>query len=151
GDRGGVTGDRVPFDLAAYEARSRRGPCVICAHLTAADPADVHHEVHADERCVVLLNRYPTLLGHTLVAPRRHVVDVTGDRPLFRHLTDLVHDVAEALKQVVPTERDYLLSLGSHQGNAHVHWRVAPRPPGVPCARRPLPALTGAHCAVGAP
>jgi len=26
----------------------------------------------------------------------------------------------------------YLLSLGSHQGNTHVHWHVAPLPPGVP-------------------
>ena len=33
---------------------------------------------------------------------------------------------------VLPTERIYLMSLGSHQGNAHVHWHVVPLPPGVP-------------------
>jgi hypothetical protein len=32
----------------------------------------------------------------------------------------------------VPTERLYVLSLGSRDGNAHVHWHVAPLPPGVP-------------------
>jgi hypothetical protein len=32
----------------------------------------------------------------------------------------------------VPTERLYVLTLGSHQGKAHVHWHVAPLPPGVP-------------------
>lgn len=29
-------------------------------------------------------------------------------------------------------ERVYLLSLGSNQGNAHVHWHIVPLPPGVP-------------------
>ncbi len=132
---------RRPFDLAAYAQRCRSGPCFICAHLAAADPADVHHEVYADEVCVAFLNRYPTLRGYTLVAPRAHVVDVTGDRALFRHLTDVAHDVAEALRQVVPTERVYLLSLGSHQGNAHVHWHVAPLPPGVPYDQQQFHAL----------
>jgi len=51
-------------------------------------------------------------------------------------VTDVVHDVAEALKMILPTERVYLMSLGSHQGNAHVHWHVAPLPPGVPYARQ---------------
>lgn len=136
-----MSGDRRPFDVVAYQRRSREGPCFVCAHLAAADPADVHHEVYADEVCVAFLNRYPTLLGYTLVAPRRHLVDVTGDRALFRHLTDVVHDVAEALKQVVPTERVYLLSLGSHEGNAHVHWHVAPLPPGVAYERQQFHAL----------
>lgn len=136
-----MTAGRKPFDVAAYQQRSRRGPCFICAHLAAADPADVHDEVYADEVCVAFLNRYPTLRGYTLVSPRRHVVDVTGYRLLFRHLTDVVHDVAEALKRVLPTERIYLLSLGSHQGNAHLHWHVAPLPPEVPYERQQFHAL----------
>jgi len=76
------------------------------------------------------------VLGYTIVAPRAHVVDVTCDRELFRRVTDVMHDVAEALKVTVPTERIYLMSLGSHQGNAHVHWHVAPLPPGVPYERQ---------------
>lgn len=32
----------------------------------------------------------------------------------------------------MPTERLYVVSLGSNQGNAHVHWHIAPLPPGVP-------------------
>jgi histidine triad (HIT) family protein/ATP adenylyltransferase len=56
-------------------------------------------------------------------------------------VTDVVHDVAEALNTVLPTERVYLLSLGSHQGNAHVHWHVAPLPPGVPYERQQFHAV----------
>ncbi len=40
--------------------------------------------------------------------------------------------VGLAVAATVPTERMYSLSLGSQQGNAHLHWHVAPLPPGVP-------------------
>jgi hypothetical protein len=36
----------------------------------------------------------------------------------------------------VPTERLYVLSLGSSEGNSHVHWHLAPLPPGVPFERQ---------------
>ena len=32
----------------------------------------------------------------------------------------------------MPSERTYVLSLGSQQGNPHVHWHVVPLPPGTP-------------------
>jgi diadenosine tetraphosphate (Ap4A) HIT family hydrolase len=44
----------------------------------------------------------------------------------------VVHRVARAVAAVVPAERMYCLSPGSQQGNAHLHWHVAPLPPGVP-------------------
>jgi histidine triad (HIT) family protein/ATP adenylyltransferase len=136
------------FDFAAYVERSRRGPCFVCAYL-AGHPDYKHFPVHADEHVVAFLNRYPTLLGYTIVAPRAHVIDVTGDRALFRRVTDVVHDIAEALKAVVPTERIYLMSLGSHQGNAHVHWHVAPLPPGVPYERQQFHAVMAENGILG--
>jgi diadenosine tetraphosphate (Ap4A) HIT family hydrolase len=47
----------------------------------------------------------------------------------------------EELKQVVPTERLYIFSLGSQQGNKHVHWHIAPLPPGIPYEGQQLNAL----------
>jgi diadenosine tetraphosphate (Ap4A) HIT family hydrolase len=123
------------FDLVAHVERSKSGPCFVCAYISG-DPEYEHEPLYADDHVVAFLSRYPTLLGYSIVAPRAHVVDVTGDRRLFRQLTDVVHDIAEALKSTVPTERVYLMSLGSHQGNAHVHWHVAPLPPGVPYERQ---------------
>jgi diadenosine tetraphosphate (Ap4A) HIT family hydrolase len=43
--------------------------------------------------------------------------------------------------RVVPTERLYVLSLGSQQANRHVHWHVAPLPPGVPLDEQQFAAL----------
>jgi hypothetical protein len=41
----------------------------------------------------------------------------------------------------VPTERLYVLSLGSQQGNRHVHWHLAPAPPGLQFEQQQLAAL----------
>jgi len=132
------------MNLAEYAERARGGECFICAHITGAAGAR-HHPIHQNDTCVAFLDRYPTLRGYTLVAPREHVVDVTGDRELFRQVTDVVYDVAEALKRVLPVERVDVMSLGSHQGNAHVHWHVAPLPPGVPYREQQFHALMAEH------
>ena len=53
----------------------------------------------------------------------------------------LVRAVGRALSQTVPTERIYVLSLGSQQGNAHVHWHVVALPPDVPYEQQQFVAL----------
>jgi diadenosine tetraphosphate (Ap4A) HIT family hydrolase len=112
-----VRGDEMAeFDLAIHIQRSRTGPCFVCAY-SGGHPDYEHESLYADNHVVAFLSQYPTLLGYAIVAPRAHVVDVTGDRRLFRQLTEVVQDGAEELKSTVPTERGYLMSLGSHQGN----------------------------------
>jgi len=128
------------FNLAAHVDRSRHGPCFVCAYLDGNSDYK-HEQVYLDDSVVAFLSRYPTLLGYTIVAPRAHIVDVTGNRDLFRRVVDVVYNVAEALKTTLPTERIYLMSLGSHQGNAHVHWHVAPLPPGIPYERQQFHAV----------
>jgi diadenosine tetraphosphate (Ap4A) HIT family hydrolase len=121
--------ERVPFDSADYERRTRGGPCFICA-IAAGEPdyRGATTIIHEDLDVLVFLNRYPTLRGYTLVCPRRHVEHVVGDTSEreYLELQRWVHRVARAVQQVVPTERVYILSLGSQQGNRHVHWHVAP-------------------------
>ena len=50
----------------------------------------------------------------------------------YLQLQRLIYQAAEAIRHVVPTERLYILTPGSQQGNRHVHWHLAPLPPGVP-------------------
>lgn len=40
--------------------------------------------------------------------------------------------VALAIAAPLPTEWMYSMSLGSQQGDADLHWHLAPLPPGVP-------------------
>jgi diadenosine tetraphosphate (Ap4A) HIT family hydrolase len=114
----------------------------VCAIL-AGHPDYPHHRVYEDADTIAFLTRFPTLLGHCIVAPKRHVEDwVHGmSEEEFLGLQRVVRRVAGSVAKVVPTERMYSLSLGSQQGNAHLHWHVAPLPPGVPYDRQQYYAL----------
>jgi diadenosine tetraphosphate (Ap4A) HIT family hydrolase len=127
---------RVDFKAIRKELWGR---CFICEML-AGNPEYQHHVVYEDERAVAFLNRYPSLYGYVLVAPKDHREQVTGDFSLdeYLHLQAVVHRVGEAIRQVVPTERLYVLSLGSQQANRHVHWHLAPIPPGLPFEQQQL-------------
>jgi len=140
---------REAFDLAAYEQRVRAdaaaGRCFICEIVAGA--RDDHLVVHRDDVCIAFLARFATLDGYVLVAPLEHrtgvVADFTEDE--YVEVQRRVHRIGRALSGAVPTERLYVLSLGSMQGNAHVHWHVAALPPGVPYAEQQYAALMAEH------
>jgi diadenosine tetraphosphate (Ap4A) HIT family hydrolase len=52
-----------------------------------------------------------------------------------------VYRLGRAISVAFPTERLYILSLGSNDGVAHVHWHLAPLPPGVAFAEQQFHAL----------
>lgn len=135
---------RIPMDLEAYNRRVQTGPCFICALAEGdAELRAANHVVYEDADVLIFLNRYPTLRGYTLVCPRRHLERVVGDASLDEYLglQRWVHRVGRAVEQELPTERLYLLSLGSQQANRHVHWHVAPLPRGVAYEDQQLAAL----------
>jgi ATP adenylyltransferase len=134
---------RRTIDVADYVRRSQSGLCFVC-ELIAGNPDYRHHVVYEDDATIAFLNKYPALYGYTLVAPREHREHVSGDFTLdeYLELQRVIYRVAEALRRTVPTERVYVLSLGSQQGNRHVHWHVAPLPPGVPYEEQQLEALS---------
>jgi diadenosine tetraphosphate (Ap4A) HIT family hydrolase len=136
---------RLPFDIAAYERRvrddSEQGRCFICEIV--AGIRDDHLVLFRDDLCIAFLAKFATLVGYTLVAPLEHRTDVVGDftEDEYVDLQRRVHRIGRAVSDAVPTERLYVLSLGSHQGNGHVHWHVAPLPPGVPYREQQYAAL----------
>ena len=133
--------DRKSFDLEAYIKRIQNGPCFICEMVTGRLAGN--HIILQDEESIVFLNKYPVLVGYVLVAPVDHKEQVTGDFSLEEYLSlqQMVHRVAEAVRRTVETERVYILSLGSQQGNRHVHWHIAPLPYEVPFKQQQLEAL----------
>jgi diadenosine tetraphosphate (Ap4A) HIT family hydrolase len=135
-----------PVDLETIR-RELAGRCFVCEMLRGK-PEFRHHVVYEDDTAVAFLNRYPTLYGYVLVAPKEHREHVTGDfdREQYLALQSVVHRVGEAVRRVVPTERLYILSLGSQDGNRHVHWHVAPLPPGIPFEQQQLAALGSTVC-----
>jgi diadenosine tetraphosphate (Ap4A) HIT family hydrolase len=137
--------ERRPFDMDAYIQRIQQRPCFICAMV--AGQLDGNHIIYQDDSFIAFLNKYPPLYGYTLVAPIQHKEHVTGDFTLDEYLAlqRAVYRVAEAVRRTVETERLYVLSLGSQQGNRHVHWHIAPLPAGVPFKQQQLEALRVEH------
>jgi diadenosine tetraphosphate (Ap4A) HIT family hydrolase len=126
--------ERYLPDLDAYHERARTGPCFVCG-IVARDPDFSHHHiVYEDEDAVAFFNRWPTQYGYTLVAPKEHREQATGDFTVDEYLAlqRIVYGVAEAVRAEVGAQRMYVMSLGSNGGNAHVHWHVVPLPPGTP-------------------
>jgi diadenosine tetraphosphate (Ap4A) HIT family hydrolase len=133
--------NRKSFDLDEYIEQIQNNPCFICEML--AGRLNGNHVVYRDDSVIVFLNKYPVLYGYVLVAPIKHQEQVTGDFTLDEYL-DLqraIYRTAEAVRKTVETERVYILSLGSQQGNRHVHWHIAPLPYGVPFKEQQLEAL----------
>ena len=134
---------RQSFDLQTYIRDIQTRPCFICEMING-NPNYAHEIVYENEQAVAFLNKYPTLYGYVLVAPREHREQLTGDFTPGEYLAlqQVIYRVAEAVRQVVKPERVYILSLGSQQGNKHVHWHVAPLPFGVPFEEQQLEALS---------
>ena len=143
---------RQPFDLDAHVARSQHGPCFIC-ELIAGNPDYAHHVIARDHASIVFLSKFPTQPGYALVCPIAHHEDLAEDiTPAdYLALQAVVHRLARALRQVFDAERIYVLSLGSQQGNSHLHWHVVPLPRGVPYARQQYHALMAEHGVLAMP
>jgi diadenosine tetraphosphate (Ap4A) HIT family hydrolase len=133
---------RVPFDRNGYLGEVEKG-CFIC-RLIEGDPSlPPHHIIWRAQEAVAFLDRLPTVFGSVLVAPTAHREQVTGDFTLHEYLAlqRIVYQVAEAVRDTLRPERVYILSLGSQQANAHVHWHIVPCPPETPLEQQQLALL----------
>jgi histidine triad (HIT) family protein len=137
---------REPFDLGAYTRDIATRPCFIC-ELVKGNPSYRHHVIHEDDETIIFLSKYPTLRGYALVCPKAHREDLADDlsRQEYLELQGKVHRLARALKRVFDAERIYILSLGSQQGNRHLHFHVVPLPKGVPYEEQQYHALMAEH------
>lgn len=146
---GAALPERQKFDVERYLTEVRERPCFICG-LVSRDPAFAHHIVFEDDFAIAFLNKHPPLLGYVLVCPKAHLEQVTGDfSPAdYLRLQAVVFAVSEAVRAVLDVERIYILSLGSQDANRHVHWHVAPLPPGVPLERQQFAALDAERAGV---
>ena len=137
--------NRKAFDLDSYMERIQNTPCFICEMI--AGRLQGNHVICQNDEFIAFLNKYPTQVGYTLVAPIAHKEQVTGDFTFEEYLTlqRAVYQVSEAVRHTVEAERVYILSLGSQQGNRHVHWHIVPLPYGVPFKQQQLEALRIDH------
>ena len=107
--------ERYAPDLDAYLERARTGPCFVCGIVARVDSSD-QHIVYEDD-AIAFFTRWPTQRGYTLVAPKEHREQATGDFTVDEYLAlqRIVYGVAEAVREEVGA-----------------HWHVVPLYPGTP-------------------
>ncbi|MGY0502758.1 HIT family protein [Nocardia sp. FBN12] len=135
------------IDANAYmdqlQADNAAGRCFICELADEHSTRERETVVYRDEHCVVFFPPWPRLYAYCLLAPRRHATNVVSDftEDDYLALQLRVHRLGRVLAEITPTERLYVFSFGSMQGVAHVHWHLAPLPPGTPFREQQLAAV----------
>lgn len=143
----GLGGPTAMVDVDAYidrvQAENAAGECFICELADEQTARERETVAYRDEHCVVFFPPYPRLYGYCLLAPRRHATNVVSDftENDYLALQLRVHRLGRVLAEITPTERLYVFSFGSMQGVAHVHWHLAPLPPGIPFREQQLAAV----------
>ncbi|MCM6778721.1 HIT family protein [Nocardia sp. CDC159] len=134
----GVGRQTGTIDANAYmdrlQADNAAGRCFICELADEQTTREHETVAYRDEHCVVFFPPWPRLYAYCLLAPRRHATEVVSDftEDDYLALQLRIHRLGRVLTEITPTERLYVFSFGSMQGVAHVHWHIAPLPPGTP-------------------
>lgn len=120
----------APWRAAFLEQGPSRG-CIFC-HARRSRSDDALHMIYRGRRVFSLLNKYPYNVGHLMVAPNRHVGDLsrlTSDE--LRELMEVGARMVERLKRTIKPQGFNLgINLGRVAGAGipgHVHLHVVPR------------------------
>jgi len=105
--------------------------CFLC-DIIASDDDAAHLVLRRETHALVLLNKYPYNNAHLMVAPYRHVADLTELTPeeaaAVMHLTQFT--IARLRQAVHPQGFNVGINLGKAAGaglEEHVHVHVVPR------------------------
>jgi hypothetical protein len=98
--------ERYHPDMDAMHHGFRTEPCFICT-MVQGEVRFAENIIYEDEGALVFLDGYPRAYGYTLVAPKEHREQVTGDFTMEEYidLQQLVYQVTEAVRQEVSAER----------------------------------------------
>lgn len=101
--------------------------CLFCRIVAGEIPS---RRVYEDDVAIAFLDIAPWQLGHTLVIPRRHVVDALADEVALAEIAPAVQRVGNLLKdRLGATACNILSNAGADSGQEvfHLHVHVLPR------------------------
>lgn len=101
--------------------------CLFCRIVDGEIPA---RTIYEDETTLAFLDVSPWQVGHTLVIPKRHVVDVLSDDEVLAGLGPAIAKVGRLLKDRLSADACNVVSnagAASGQEVFHAHVHVLPR------------------------
>jgi ATP adenylyltransferase len=125
----------MPYILRSDKTKGTGGGCFFCEHVSNVSAYRENLVLIAQEHAFVCLNRYPFTPSHLLIAPRRHVADLSDLSEVeYVALMKLVRESSARLRPAVScTAMNVGFNLGLDAGAGvadHLHCHVVPRWPG---------------------
>ncbi len=124
--------DKKPDEAGEKERNNKDDGCFICRSLKHPEEFDKNLVLWRSEHNIVILNRYPYNNGHLLIAPVRHIPDLSeaADSELLE-LTKLIRETQKALSLAIePHGFNVGMNFGRCGGAGlpgHLHVHVVPR------------------------
>ena len=121
----------APWRMGYILSDQEGGACIFCpGHDRSQDEARLI--LHVGPLTMVVMNRFPYINGHLLVAPVRHVLDLESlSQEETLDLLGMVRNAIEVLKKVMnPEGFNVGLNLGKVAGagmEKHMHFHIVPR------------------------
>lgn len=106
--------------------------CFLCQNLKNKDKDEENLIINRGTNCFVMLNRFPYNSGHLMIAPYRHIGDISDLKKEERYeIMDLTVMAKELLKKAMQPEGFNIgFNLGPAAGAGlkdHIHLHIVPR------------------------
>ena len=106
--------------------------CVFCHISEHPELDDEHHVLMRDDRCFVVMNRYPYTPGHFMIIPHIHTDRLESlDPDVWIHISALAQRGVRMLREGFGAEGVNLgMNLGAAAGAGiaeHIHYHLVPR------------------------
>lgn len=106
--------------------------CFFCDAVSLDTVSEESLVVHIDINTFVIMNKYPYNNGHLLIAPKRHIGDITELSEI--ELFEIMKLQVVAVKVLEEIYRPHGFNIGANLGRAagagvpgHIHYHVLPR------------------------
>jgi ATP adenylyltransferase len=121
----------TPWRMQYVSTADDADGCIFCDHLAEGEDEAVHI-LYRGDRVFVILNAFPYNSGHLMVAPNRHVAELSDlDADDRRELMEVTSKSVDVLRAAMdPHGFNVGMNLGRVAGAGipgHVHMHVVPR------------------------
>jgi ATP adenylyltransferase len=122
----------APWRIGYVQGLADKSECFLCKGACKPEDDDNNLVLWRTRFCIIILNRFPYNNGHLLIAPLRHIGDLSAasDDELLE-MTKLIRDSQKALSTAIkPNGFNIGINLGKCAGAGlpeHLHIHVVPR------------------------
>lgn len=99
--------------------------CLFCDMVAGNVPI---YKLYEDDFCIVILDAFPTVDGHTLIIPKKHYEDVTElDEEIVLHMYHVAKKLSKSLMEKLEvTSLSMAVNYGDAQKIKHFHLHLLP-------------------------